>query len=94
MYYAFICMHVGTMTSFTSTVNGYWWFFHTITIFWKVWFPIHARNFTVSRHTKYIHVTFVVIALTFSVIPVGVALGTGGYVIYICFSSIYQLLLS
>lgn len=81
--YAVITFHItaGIINSFVFTMNSYWWFFHTMTIFWKVWFPIHARNFKVNGHIKYLHLIIIGLALTFPIIPVGAALGTGGYVI-------------
>ena len=69
------------MNAFIFTVGDCWWLFHTTSIFWKVWFPVHARQFEISGYTKYIHIATIVIALTFSTIPVGAAFGTGGYVI-------------
>ena len=69
------------MNSFIFTMMSYWWFFHSLTIFWTVWFPIHARNFKVSGYLKYLHLVIVISSITIPIIPVGVALGTGGYVI-------------
>ena len=67
------------MNPFVLTMMSYWWFFHTVSVFWKVWFPIHARQFKIRGHIKYIHIAVVIITLTFSMIPIGVAFGTGGY---------------
>ena len=69
------------METFILTMMSYWWFFHTVSVFWNVWFPIHARYFKIRGHFKYIHIAVVMITLTFSMIPIGVAFGTGGYVI-------------
>lgn len=74
-------MYAGLVNTFIPMMISYWWLFHTIAIFWNVWFPIHARRFDVSGYTKYIHIATVVIAFTFPTIPVGVVFGTGGYVI-------------
>ena len=60
-------------------ISGCWWLFHTIVIFWNVWFPLHARHFDVSGYNKYLHMTIIVTALILPLIPVGVAFGTGGY---------------
>ena len=70
------------MDPFVLTMQSYWWFFHTVSVFWKVWFPIHARQLKIMGHIKYIHMAIVVITLILSMIPIGVAFGTGGYVIY------------
>ena len=70
------------MDPFVLTMLSYWWFFHTVSFFWKVWFPIHARQLKIRGHIKYIHMAVVMITLIFSTIPIGVAFGTGGYVIY------------
>ena len=77
----FLCYFTGIINSFFFTTISYWWFFHTLTIFWNVWFPVHARNFKISGYTKYLHFAIILITLTLSTIPVGAALGTGGYVI-------------
>ena len=50
-------------------------------IFWKVWFPTNAKGAEVNGYTKYIHGAIVTISLVLSLLPVGTALGTGGYVI-------------
>ena len=77
----FLCYFTGIINSFFFTTISYWWFFHTLTIFWNVWFPVHARSFKISGYTKYLHIAIILITLTLSTIPVGAALGTGGYVI-------------
>ena len=59
----------------------YWWLFHTAIIFWKVWFPVHARNYKVRGYTTYLHIIIVVITVVLSLIPIGVQIGNGGYVI-------------
>lgn len=79
MYVVLFC--AGTVNTFIPMMINYLWLFHTIAIFWNVWFPIRARHFDVHGYTKYMHIVVVVIAFTLSVIPVGVAFGTGGYVI-------------
>lgn len=56
----------------------FWWFFHAIILFWKVQFPIHAKQF---QYNKCLHAVIVVFALLFPMIPIGVALGTGGYTV-------------
>lgn len=50
-------------------------------IFWKVWFPTNAKGAKVNGYIKYIHGAIVTISLVLSLIPVGTALGTGGFVI-------------
>ena len=67
------------MDSFILTMMSYWWFFHTVSVFWNVWFPIQARYFKTRGHIKYIHTAVVMSTLIFSAIPIGVAFGTGGY---------------
>ena len=62
-------------------MRGYWWFSHTIAVFWSVWFPVHARKIHHTRYIKFIHISVIVIALTLPMIPVGILFGTGGYVL-------------
>ena len=50
-------------------------------IFWKVWFPTNAKGAEINGYTKYVHGATVTISLVLSLLPVGTALGTGGYVI-------------
>ena len=69
------------MNTFVFTLYSYWWLFLAISIFWKVWFPDHARRVKGQGYTKYLHIATVFVSLTASAIPVAAALGTGGYVI-------------
>ena len=60
---------------------GYWWLSLSIMIFWMVWFPTNARNAKVKGYTKYMHIAIVATCLALSMLPVAIALGTGGFVI-------------
>ena len=71
----------GVVNTYFYTLITYWWFFHTIIIFWKIWFPFQARNFSVNGYSKYLHITIVVVSACLSLIPVATDLGTGGFVI-------------
>ena len=59
----------------------FWWLFHSITIFWKVWYPVQSRQYERNGCTKYFHAVIILIALLFPIIPIGVAFGTGGYIV-------------
>ena len=45
-----------------------WWLFHTSALFWKVVFPLHARN--MSGKIKYIHVTSVILGILLPLVPI------------------------
>ena len=77
----FTIIYAGTMYFIIPVIVSMFWLFHTITIFWKVWFPIHARKFEQRGNNKYLHIAVIVLALASSVLSVGVAFGTGGFVI-------------
>lgn len=70
--------HTGVVNNFVFAMVDFWWLFHTIILFWKVYFPVHAKQF---KYSKCLHIVIVVIALVFPVIPIGTAFGTGGYII-------------
>ena len=53
---------------------------HVIILFWGIAFPFHYRAFERRGRLKYIHITEVVVALILPSVPVGIALGTGGYI--------------
>ena len=61
---------------------GQWLFFYALTIFCKVYFPVHVRQVEIGGYTKYIHIASIIITLILSTIPAGVAFGTGGFVVY------------
>ena len=69
---------IGVLNNFVFSMVDFWWLFHTIILFWKVWFPVHAKQF---KYEKYLHIMIIIIALTFPILPIGAAFGTGGYVI-------------
>ena len=71
----------GILNTFVFTLLSYWWLFLATNIFWKVWFPVNARSAQVNGYTKYIHLTIVGLSLTLSIVPIGAAVATGGYVI-------------
>lgn len=78
MRYRFIIIYIGVVSNFVFAMVDFWWFFHATILFWRVQFPIHAKQF---QYYKCLHAAIVVFALLFPMIPIGVALGTGGYVI-------------
>lgn len=47
-----------------------WWVLHMITLFWKVYFPIHARVLKSTRRLKIVHAVCVITALLVPLIPV------------------------
>ena len=74
-------LYTGAVIIFSYTMRSYWWFSHTIAVFWSVWFPVHTRKIRRTKYIKFIHVIIIVIVLTLPMIPVGVLFGTGGYVL-------------
>lgn len=52
------------------------WLFHTVTLFWKVAFPFHARSFDVTRRTKYIHIACVIAGILIPLIPIIASVAT------------------
>ena len=53
---------------------------HVASLFWGIAFPFHYRAFDTRGRLKYIHIAIVAVGLMLPCIPVGIALGTGGYV--------------
>ena len=48
--------YITGMVSVYSTLSvAIWWFFLTAAVFWKIWFPFHARSFKMANQLKYIH---------------------------------------
>ena len=47
-----------------------WWFFLTATLFWKIWFPFHARRIETAHKLHYIHITCVIIGVLVPFIPI------------------------
>ena len=76
-----VCSYTGAGITFSYTMRMYWWFSHTIAVFWSVWFPVHARKIHLTRYIKFIHILTIVIAITLSILPVGGLFGTGGYIL-------------
>ena len=70
----------GVVNTYFYSLTIYWWFVHTVIIFWKVWFPTNARSFRVSGHFKYLHITLVLVTVLLALIPVAASLATGGYI--------------
>ena len=56
-----------------------WWLCHVTAMFWGLRFPFQAHNFKVTGKMKYLHITVVLLGLILPIIPVAVALGTGGF---------------
>ena len=50
------------------------WLWHTVAVFWAVAWPFHARKFSTSRNTKYLHIVFALASLLLPVAPVLVIL--------------------
>lgn len=53
---------------------------HVVSLFWGIVFPFHYQTFDTRGSLKYIHITIVAVGLLLPCIPVGITLGTGGYV--------------
>ena len=46
-----------------------WWLMLTAAIFWKVWFPIHARSFELRHKVKYVHLVCGIVGFLLPFIP-------------------------
>ena len=68
------------MSSYIINHATLWWLFHIFAIFWKIQFPFHARRFDNTKRTKYIHATFVVLAVLLPVIPAAVIASEAGFI--------------
>ena len=54
-----------------STLSvGLWWFILTVALFWKVWFPFHAKSYEVKHKNKYIHITCAILGLLIPLVPI------------------------
>ena len=78
--YGFSFIHVGAVYNYIIIQLAICVPSHVITLFWGITFPFHYRAFERRGRLKYIHITVVVVALILPTIPVGIALGTGGYI--------------
>lgn len=47
-----------------------WWVLHMATLFWKVYFPVHARSLQSTRHLKVVHALCIIAALFLPLISV------------------------
>jgi hypothetical protein len=56
-----------------------WWFIHVAVAFWAVTFPFHYRSFQVMGKSKFLHIFTVLIGVLLPLVPLGIAIGTGGY---------------
>ena len=72
--------HVGTAYTYIFLQLDTWLLGHIMTLFWGITFPFHYRSLETRGRLIYIHITIIVVALLLPTIPVGIALGTGGYI--------------
>lgn len=49
---------------------GVFWLSYTATIFWGVQYPFHAQRFKEAGKNKYLHITIIMLALLFPLLPV------------------------
>ena len=72
---------VGFIYYYTLMQLSMWWFFHIITLFWKIRFPFHARSFENVHGFKHLHITAVILGVVLPLIPSTSMIATGGFVI-------------
>ena len=93
MYRQCTVLIAGVVYHFVYTSISIVWTFLTLMVFWKVWFPIHARTFDHTLWYKMIHLVIVITAIVGPVVPIASAFATGGYTvtnfppIFACFAS-------
>ena len=68
----------GSVYYYTILQLSIWWICHVTTLFWKIKFPFHAKQF---QNKKSIHVLVVLLAVVLPTIPIIVSFRTGGFVI-------------
>ena len=71
---------VGFFVYYTLMQQAFWWFFHIITLFWKIRFPFHARYFEKAHGFKHLHITAVILGVVLPAIPSSIMMATGGFV--------------
>ena len=83
MYLKLKCVYIpltGSVFYYAVMQITMWWFFHVITLFWKIQFPFHARSFENTHGFKYLHITAFFLGVVIPAIPVVIMLATGGFV--------------
>ena len=70
---------IGAIVSYTNLQIAIWWFIHVAVAFWAVTFPFHYRSFQVMGKSKVLHLFTVLIGVLLPLVPLGIAIGTGGY---------------
>ena len=63
-------MSAGILFTYVLCQLALWWLFHTVSLFWKVIFPFHARSFDVSGKVKYIHIICVIVGILLPLLPI------------------------
>jgi hypothetical protein len=69
----------GAIVSYTTLQIPIWWFIHVAVAFWAVTFPFHYRSFQVMGKSKILHIFTVLIGVLLPLVPLGIAIGLGGY---------------
>ena len=64
------CVSVGILFIYMLCQLALWWLFHTVSLFWKIMFPFHARSFNMSGKVKYIHITCVIVGILLPLLPI------------------------
>ena len=72
-----IILFAGTIFIYGLAQLGYWVTFHAIALSWGIIFPFHFRRMKMEKKLKYFHVTTVLIALSFPMLPALIHLHDG-----------------
>ena len=63
-------IHTGMIQIYSTVSISLWWFMVTAAFFWKIWFPLHARSFQLTRKMKYVHFGCSLLGIFIPLIPV------------------------
>ena len=72
-------LHPGIVLYYGLLQLALWWFFHVLTLFWKIKFPLHAKAVESAHQMRYVHLTMVILGLTLPLVPVIASLATTGF---------------
>ena len=62
--------NTGMIQVYSTVSVSLWWFMLAAALFWKIWFPLHARSFQLTRKIKYLHFGCALLGIFIPVIPV------------------------
>ena len=73
-------LFAGTIFIYGLAQVGYWVAFHAIALSWGIVFPFHFRRMRIEERLKYFHITIILIAVFFPMLPALIHL-KDGYII-------------